>query len=155
MLMGGHTVLIVEDDSLIAMDLMSMLEDIGLEICETVDTEDAAVAAAALHQPDLVIADYHLRHGDGLGAVQRIKEHLDVSVLFVSGSRSELRRRDPTAVCVDKPYTKDSLESGLSTVLKASGAAEGRLPRASRPLHRGLPRPGAADILAMAEKNTV
>ncbi|TFF18738.1 response regulator [Jiella endophytica] len=116
---GIDRVLIVEDDFLAAMMLSQMLEEIGFEICGTAASEDDAVQAAIDLRPHLVISDFRLKSGDGVSASERIRDFVDVPVLFVSGSSDEVRGRAPAAVCIDKPYTLDGIRRGILTVLSA------------------------------------
>ncbi|MBP0614483.1 response regulator [Jiella mangrovi] len=117
-----RSVLIIEDDLIVALALEDMLIEMGLEICDTVISEDDAVEAAIRHHPDIVVSDFHLKNGNGVSASLRIQSVMDVSVLFISGSRKEVEQRVPTAICIDKPFTLTSVERGLTAVLSACQA---------------------------------
>ena len=64
------TVLIIEDEPLIALDLADIVTSIGHTVCATASTHKAAVAAFAKQKPGLVLADMQLADGSsGLEAV--------------------------------------------------------------------------------------
>tara|TARA_R110002020_G_scaffold387948_1_gene598656 strand:+ start:770 stop:1177 length:408 start_codon:yes stop_codon:yes gene_type:complete len=117
-----NNALIIEDDFLVAMMLQDILTTIGWNVCHTAMSEDDAVEAAIAHRPILVVSDYKLKVGDGVSASRRIQSVMDVPVLYVSGSRGEVEQRAPMAICVDKPFTLESIERGIAAVL-ASGSS--------------------------------
>jgi len=55
------TILIVEDEYLIADDLMQVLLDQGADVIGPIATLDAAMAAVAERRPDLAVLDINLR----------------------------------------------------------------------------------------------
>ena len=92
---GGHgtgrdlsriNVLIVEDESLVALDMERALSEAGYDVVAVVDTERDAIAEAARLEPDLVLMDIALREGDGIAAAVAIRRRRDVPVIFVSGN---------------------------------------------------------------------
>jgi two-component system, response regulator PdtaR len=78
-------VLIVEDEAMIAMLLAEVLTGLGHEVCATEATEAGAVAAAARHQPELMIVDDELRRGNGIAAVEQITRSGFIPHVFVTG----------------------------------------------------------------------
>jgi two-component system, response regulator PdtaR len=62
-------VLVIEDDTLIAMLLADWLAGMGHDVCATAATEGEAVIAAADHRPDPMIVDVGLGRGSGVSAV--------------------------------------------------------------------------------------
>lgn len=82
-LAGSTSILIVEDDSIIAWHLRSMVERLGFAVCATVATEQAAVDAAQQHEPAIVLMDVRLAAGgDGVRAAQAICAARPVPVVF-------------------------------------------------------------------------
>ena len=64
-------VLIVEDDAIIAMHLAMLVAELGHEVCATAASAAAAIALAALHNPDVVLMDIRLAQGSsGIDAAQ-------------------------------------------------------------------------------------
>jgi hypothetical protein len=50
-------VLVVEDDAVLAIELERLLDELDCEVCTIVNAAPAALVAAAIHQPDLVLLD--------------------------------------------------------------------------------------------------
>jgi two-component system, response regulator PdtaR len=86
--MAALSVLVVEDDAMIAILLAEMLEDMGYRVCGIADTEDDAVVVATRCKPGLMIVDEHLREGTGASAVARILLTGPVPCVFISGGRA-------------------------------------------------------------------
>jgi CheY-like chemotaxis protein len=101
-------ILVIEDNAIIAMLLEQTLIGMGFEVCAVEATEVGAVAAAALCKPDLLIADAHLREGNGISAVERILRIGFVPHIFVSGDNLTPETLSPRAILLGKPY--DELE---------------------------------------------
>ena len=79
-------VLIVEDDSLLALDLEASLRDLGHEVVGLAASASAALSAAAAHRPDLVLMDISLADGtDGVDAAVEIRERIGTPAVFVTG----------------------------------------------------------------------
>jgi DNA-binding NarL/FixJ family response regulator len=82
--MSGR-ILIVEDDPLIAMLLRDLLYEGGYEVVGVAADANGAVQQAATGNPDLVLADIHLRgHVDGIQAAVEIKKRHDTEVVFLT-----------------------------------------------------------------------
>ena len=107
-------ILIVEDDLLIALDAEMTLLDAGHDVVGTAATEDAAVEAALLERPDVILMDLRLADGGcGRRAAERILAEIDVAIVFASGNlspnmRERLARLDPVAM-IGKPYLDTQL----------------------------------------------
>lgn len=79
-------VLIVEDNGVHALDLEGHIRDLGHEVVETAPSAPDAVAAAAIHRPDLVFMDVRLADGtDGIKAARAIHDRLGIPSVFITG----------------------------------------------------------------------
>src|SRR5262245_19443249 len=115
-------VLIVEDESLIAMELETYLGDFGLDVVGVADTGDGAIDLAAKHRPDLLMMDVMLKGAmDGIEAARRIRAALDIPVVFLTayGDEATLERAKSTAPYgyLLKPYRPDSLRAAVMVAL--------------------------------------
>lgn len=103
-----HTILIVEDEPLVAFDNEHLLVHSGYDVAATVDSYDHAVAAIDAGGIDLVIADITLR-GERSGVdVARYAHAAAIPVLFVTGACPT----DAQALaigCLAKPYSQRDL----------------------------------------------
>ena len=83
--MDNATVLVVEDEVVISMDIMRMLESMHYHPLCAVNNGDDAISKAHEFLPDLVLMDIEIPGSvDGIGAAQIIREELDIPVIFVT-----------------------------------------------------------------------
>jgi CheY-like chemotaxis protein len=120
-------VLIIEDETLIAIDLSDIVSKLGHEVVATADTASKAIAAAAQHQPDLVLADIQLADGSsGVDAVNEILHRVAVPVIFITAFPDRLltgERPEPTFL-ITKPYLEETVQAAVSQALFFESTAE-------------------------------
>ncbi|MEW5814979.1 MAG: ATP-binding protein [Spirochaetota bacterium] len=79
------SVLIVEDEGIVAMDMQTRLKQHGYEIVDLVVSGEAAIQSARLKRPDLILMDILLKGDlDGIETANLIKKELDVPIIFVT-----------------------------------------------------------------------
>jgi CheY-like chemotaxis protein len=105
--------LIIEDEPLLALDVVDALERLGYDTWEIAVSERQAIARAGVRSPDLVVADVRLSEGSGLDAVESIRRHSDVPVVFATANVAEVRRRFDQAIAVEKPFSHDELKGAV------------------------------------------
>ncbi len=125
-------VLIIEDEPLIAMDLESIVEDLGHQVVGVARVKRQAIALAAEHKPELILADIQLADGSsGIEAVNEIVSVTRKPVIFITGHPgiylgSGSRRPEP-AFLLQKPFSPEAVRSAVSQALffdrKAHAAA--------------------------------
>lgn len=126
------TVLIAEDDAVIADLLEAALIDLGYTICGVAATAEDAIALAQRHHPDIAVLDVHLAAG-GLGphVALALRRSGRCGVLYATGSvdRTGLRGAIGDAF-IAKPYTARGMAAALRIVaaMNAGEAAPGKLP---------------------------
>ena len=87
-------IMVVEDDALIALDIVSLLEDMGHEVMAEAADALTAWKLAEDDRPDLALVDIRLaRDTDGGKLAQQLYDRLGVRSLFVSGSITDDFRR--------------------------------------------------------------
>lgn len=88
--MSGTRVLIVEDQSVIALDLKARLAALGYVVSGPVSTGEAAIQQAALAHPDVILMDIILKGQlDGVDAAARIRESLGIPVIYLTAHSDE------------------------------------------------------------------
>lgn len=103
-------VLIIEDEPLVAMTIQDILACEGATSFEIVDTQDAAVSAAAAHEPSVITSDVKLLEGTGPCAVAEIHKRLGpIPVIFISGTPEECKPCNPPGSIVPKPFTAQAV----------------------------------------------
>lgn len=84
------SILIVEDEAIVALDLRYRLEAFGYTICGTASTGDEAIRVATSTHPDIVLMDIQLKGAmDGIEAARRIAEVFAVPIVFVTAFTDE------------------------------------------------------------------
>lgn len=78
-------IMVVDDESLIAMALHDQLEYLGHEVVATASAGQEALTLAAQHEPDLVLMDIHLGGMDGLEAAARINAARPTAIIILTG----------------------------------------------------------------------
>lgn len=79
------SVLIVEDEQIVALDLMQTVEDLGYTVAGTASTGAEALALARTAAPDVVLMDIHLDGDtDGVAAAQSLRKASGPPVVFVT-----------------------------------------------------------------------
>lgn len=132
-------ILIVEDESIIAMSLKDSLESIGYEVPAIAASGERAIEKATAIRPDLVLMDIRLKRGmDGIQAAEHIWNQLQIPVIYVTGhsDQSTLERAKATApfgyilkpirerelyVAIETALQRYEREQWLTTVLKGIG----------------------------------
>ena len=113
-------VLIIEDEPFIALDIQTLVEDLGHRVVGVARTHKEAVAAARVHKPGLILADIQLADGSsGLEAVNQILEEFEVPVIFITAypERFLTGRPPEPAFLITKPFGVDSLKAVISQAL--------------------------------------
>ena len=130
----SSSVLIIEDEPMIAMDLEGLVEDLGHTVAGVARTHAEAVEAFDARQPGLVLADIQLADGSsGLEAVNEILAAANVPVIFITAYPERLLtgERPEPAFLITKPFDTDTVKAIISQALffstprYAGGAEEG------------------------------
>lgn len=99
-----RSVLICDDEQVFRKSLAAMLKDLGFdEIHESADGE-AAVTAALVKIPDIIIMDVSMPKKDGISAAQEIRRRLKVPIIFLTA-------------CHDPEVVKEALKAGIAAFL--------------------------------------
>jgi CheY-like chemotaxis protein len=114
-------ILVVEDEVIIAYLMAETLECMGHEVCAIEGSQAGAIAAARLHQPDLMIVDEHLGAGSGLAVVEAVLRSGPTPHIFVSGDTVRIKRLMPDAVVLEKPYRETDLARAIRRAMVPNG----------------------------------
>ncbi len=116
----GTSVLIIEDEPLIAMDIEQMVQNLGHTVTGIARTHEEAIAAVKENEPGLVLADIQLADGSsGIDAVRDILETINVPVIFITAFPERLLtgQRPEPAFLVTKPFHPDMVRALISQAL--------------------------------------
>ena len=121
---SSTSVLIIEDEPLISMQLEDLVRGLGHEICGTAATRTQAQDVVAKETPGLVLADIQLADGSsGLDAVDDILAIGSVPVIFITAYPERLLtgdRPEPTYL-VTKPFQEATVRAAISQALFFNG----------------------------------
>ena len=127
--------LIVEDESITALDLKDSLEELGYEIVDTVDTGQDAINTAAETVPDIVLMDIKLK-GDmeGIEAAEIISE-LRIPIVYLTANTDtntfEKSNVKGSYGFISKPYDINKLDKTLQITIKRAELEADKLNDAS------------------------
>jgi CheY-like chemotaxis protein len=119
----GRSILVVEDEALIAMDIQAQLLQAGVARCRIAATGERSTVLAREEAFDLIIMDNHLAGAmEGLDAARAIRAHSAVPIIIMSGyPRDEvfLKRVRPLGpvTCLDKPVEAEALLQAVEAAL--------------------------------------
>lgn len=120
--MGATSILIVEDDFIVAKVIEKSLLELGYRIAGMVSTGQDAVEIANREQPDLVLMDINL-HGDmdGIAAADLIHSHQGTPVVFLTAFSDKVTfsRALETAPYgyIIKPFQTNTLATTIEVAL--------------------------------------
>lgn len=115
------SVMIIEDEAFIALDIESIVTAMGHHVTGIARTHSEAVKLGAKERPDLILADIKLEDdSSGIDAVNDLLAALgDVPVIFITGSPDLLLtgERPEPAFLIGKPYTEEQVRSAVSQAM--------------------------------------
>jgi DNA-directed RNA polymerase specialized sigma24 family protein/CheY-like chemotaxis protein len=113
-------IMVIEDETIIALHIKSILRDTGHRVCGVARTRDEAVKMAKETMPDLVLADICLADGtSGIDAVKDILSQVNVPIIFVTAFPERLltgERPEPTYL-ITKPFDAEVLTATIAQAL--------------------------------------
>lgn len=124
-----ETLMIVEDEALVAMVLRDELQEAGYKILNLTDRQDEALEVAKAEKPHLALVNIRLAgRDDGIELSEHLKA-LGIPVLLISGQVSRARSAKTVAIgSMPKPY--DAAEMVLAVAyLLACLKGDTSLPR--------------------------
>lgn len=115
-------ILVVEDESIVAMDIKHRLELMDYIVPAVVSSGEKAVEEAGKHQPDLILMDIVLKGNiDGIEAYGQIKEVYDIPVVYLTAYSDEktLNRAKTTTPYgyIIKPFEDRELKCAIEVAL--------------------------------------
>jgi PAS domain S-box-containing protein len=120
-LSGAHRVLLVEDDSTVAMGLVTLLELQGLHV-DVARTGEEALLRVESVDPDVVVLDVGLPDMDGTQVFTLLSQrHPDLPIVFSTGhadrAKLDAYLERPHVSCLLKPYESSSLLTAIRDVM--------------------------------------
>ena len=119
MVQTAMKILIAEDETIIRLDLRSLLESNGFEVCGEAKDGEEAVALARSLEPDLAIMDVKMPKLDGIEAARRILSERPIPIVMLTAyGQEELVSRAVEAGVFGylvKPFREQDLLPAIQT----------------------------------------
>ena len=78
-------ILIVEDETIVALDIKRAVIKMGFDVTNTVTNHDDAINSVISNKPDFIIMDINLENSkDGIVTVESIKKIENIPVIYLS-----------------------------------------------------------------------
>jgi len=125
-------VLIIEDETFIAMDLEGLVQSLGHSVVGVARTHSEAVAMGKNNRPGLILADIQLADGSsGLDAVNDLLRSFQVPVIFITAypERFLTGERPEPAFLIAKPFQPATVSAVISQALFFERNAKRSAPR--------------------------
>jgi len=116
-------VLIVEDESIVALEISDFVEELGFNVIKIVSSAKKALDAVHLNRLDLVLMDVQIKGDiDGISCSKEIKKIKDIPIIYISAfSDDETLTRaietNPSSYLV-KPFNTKELKVAMSIATK-------------------------------------
>jgi CheY-like chemotaxis protein len=116
------TILIAEDEAIVAMDIKTRLQRFGYRVTSVVSTGQDAICRAEELRPELILMDIML-HGDidGITAAEWIGMNLQIPIIFLTAYSETTIVKRAKAVCpygyLLKPFDEQQLRIGIEMAL--------------------------------------
>ncbi len=112
----GKTILVVEDEALVAMLLQDMLQDMGALVAGPEGLFDAALARAEQDVLDAAILDVNLNGQSSFPVAEALRRR-GIPYAFATGyGQSGVESGHEQAPVILKPYTSDEVERAVASL---------------------------------------
>ncbi len=127
----SKNILIVEDESIIAMEIESYLSSLGYNIVAICSRADDAYEKAINNEVDLILMDIYLIKSNGIDAALKIKKEKNIPIIFLTAHMDE--ESIEKAIAVDpvayltKPFNRQELFAAIKIALSHCCLTENHL----------------------------
>ncbi len=115
-------ILVVEDESIVALDIQDRLESLGYEVPDPVASGERAIERAGVLNPDLVLMDIQLQgQMDGVEAAQEIRQRFGIPVIYLTANADHptverAKVTEPFGYVI-KPFEERELHTSIEIAL--------------------------------------
>lgn len=116
------SILIVEDDSIMGMEMQELIESLDYSVLDVVTNGEKVVSSVDYYKPDLILMDVRLKGKiTGIDAAQEVRKNNNVPILFITGYKDDITVNKIHAIqntfLVTKPINFEQFENYLKTIL--------------------------------------
>lgn len=116
------SVLIIEDEALIARELSQIVNKLGLLVAGMAKNMSEALRIAGAAKPQIILADYQLRQDEtGVEVVRAVREQTSASVIYITAHPEivEKQRDVKSDIVISKPFNPRSIERAVQKLMAA------------------------------------
>ena len=116
-------VMIVEDESIVSLDIKNSLLRLGYEVAGVAASGDSAIRKIKENQPDLILMDIHLKgEMTGIDVSEKVKTDFNIPVVYLTANADDSTFRaanqtDPYAYLL-KPFSEKELGIAIEIALR-------------------------------------
>jgi len=121
--MMSASVLVVEDEALIAMDLQALLEDAGYKVLGPANSTAAAMALLDGNEPDVALLDVNLGRSDVFGVANELATRKTKLIFLTGHTAQKLPQAHRHRPLVAKPYLPHVLLQAVQQALMQTDPA--------------------------------
>ena len=127
---GRYSILIVEDEPIVAKDLQMTLRDVGFDAFAIAHSSHEAIKCASERCPDLVLMDIRIRGNlDGIQTAEILRQRFGVSVVYLTAHADDATierasTTDPYGYLL-KPIKAEELRSAVNIAVRRIRADKG------------------------------
>ncbi|MCV6608902.1 MAG: response regulator [Campylobacterales bacterium] len=116
--MKNHKILIVEDESLIALDIKRTVLQLGYRVTDIASNEKDVFKSIKTNQPDIILMDIFLKNScDGIEITRKIQQTKNIPVIYLTGSQDDATvdraiETNPVSF-ITKPFKRADLRYAL------------------------------------------
>lgn len=117
-------ILVIEDDSIMGMEMKEVLEGFGYEVSGVVTSGDAGISEAKKTKPDLILLDIRLKGSmSGIEVARAIRLFTNAPITFLTGYKNESTVSETQQISgsymLTKPVDFDELNNTLQKAIEA------------------------------------
>jgi PAS domain S-box-containing protein len=138
-------ILVVEDETIVAMDIERGLQALGFEVVATTGTGEGAIELAEKHRPDLILMDIRLQGAiDGIEAAHAIRDRLNLPIVFLTAHADtatveRAKKAEPFGYLL-KPFEDQELHTAIEIALHKRAVNEMAIRTANEALRQSEER---------------
>jgi len=155
--MAKTSVLVVEDESIVAKDIQNSLKKLGYAVPSIENSGEDAIEAAGRHRPDLILMDIMLKGEiSGIEAAEQIRTRYQIPVIFLTAyadesTLSKAKVTEPYGYII-KPFKEIDLHTSIEMALYKHGKEQEV--RKERDLYSSIVLDKAADDCIFVKSNS-
>lgn len=116
--MNNTKILIIEDETIVALDIKRIVKSLGYEVTDTVTNFESAINSVEKNRPDIILSDINLNSDkNGIDIIETIQKKDFIPTIYITAYSDELTiqraiKTNPMGYIL-KPFRKEDIKSAL------------------------------------------